>query len=227
MPETLNLNAGKIDEVQSNLITWFEKNGREFPWRETTNPFHILIAEKLLQQTIARSSVIDAYVAIITRYPTPKDLANAKIIDLQNIIKPLGLTYRANELIIMANEIHEKHGGNIPKDLNELLSLTGVGDYSARAILAFAYNEDVPIVDTNVARFIHRILGLDESIPTNPARSKKLRDYAKELLPQGKSRRFNFAVLDLCAAVCKPRNPECSICPIHNKCVFGKTIIEI
>lgn len=216
-----------VKEIQDHLLNWFEMNSRDFPWRHTKKPYHIIIAEKLLQQTIARSYVIEAYEAIITRYPTPKDLANAKISDLQKIIKPLGLTYRANELIIMANEILEEHGGKIPKDLNDLLTLTGVGDYSARAILAFAYNEDVPIVDTNVARFIHRILGLDESIPTNPARSKKLRDYAKGLLPQGKSRKFNFAVLDLCAAVCKPRNPECFICPIKNKCGFGKTVFEI
>jgi A/G-specific adenine glycosylase len=210
-------------KIQELLLLWFSEHGRDFPWRRSKNPYYVLIAEKLLQQTKARIQLVQAYHAIICRYPNPHALAGAKISDLQKIIKPLGLLYRASELIVMASEIIENFGGNIPENINDLLSLTGVGDYSARAVLSFAFNVDVPIVDTNVARFIHRVHGLEESVPANPARSKRLREYAASLLAQGESRIFNFAILDLCAAVCKPGNPLCVECPIQHVCEYGKT----
>ena len=213
-------------EIQELLLLWFSKHGRDFPWRRSRNPYQVLIAEKLLQQTKARSQLVQAYKAIIFHYPNPQALASANISNLQRIIKPLGLVYRAGELIKMANEIVQNFGGRIPRDLNALLSLTGVGDYSARAVLSFAFNEDVPIVDTNIARLIDRLHGLEGSIPSNPARSKKLRDHATNLIPQGKSRHMNLALLDLCAIVCKSRNPICSKCPIHHFCKYGAKIIN-
>jgi A/G-specific adenine glycosylase len=211
-----------VKKIQTLLLNWFDKNKRDFPWRRTNNPYHILVAEKLLQQTVARSYVVDAYENILSRYPSPEDLATAKIEDLKKIIRPLGLTYRANELIKMSQEVSRNHKNKIPADLQELLSLTGVGDYSARAVLSFAYNENLPVVDTNIARFLHRLLGLGNLVPENPARSTKLRQYAIELLPQGKSREFNLALIDLCSAICKSKNPQCSICPIQQHCEFGK-----
>lgn len=211
-----------IKNVQLSLLKWFEKEGREFPWRVSQNPYHILLSEKLLQQTLARDQVVKAYNELIYRYPNVGDLAKARILDIREIIKPLGLQYRAKELQIMAREIIEHHQGIVPSEIDELLSLTGIGDYSARAILSFAYNKDEPIVDTNVARFLFRFLGLDGSIPQNPARSKILRNYAKDFIPNGKSRNYNFALLDLCAAICKSRKPQCSVCPIQQYCDYGR-----
>lgn len=211
-----------IKNVQLALLKWFENEGREFPWRLTENPYHILLAEKLLQQTLARDQVVLAYNELINRYPNIRDLAKARISDIRGIIKPLGLHYRAKELIKMAREIVKQHQGTIPSNLSDLLALTGVGDYSARAILSFAYNKDAPIVDTNVARFLFRLLGLDGSIPQNPARSKSLRNYAREFIPKGMSRNYNFAVLDLCSAICKSKKPQCLACPIQQFCDYGK-----
>mgnify|MGYP000468091016 CR=1 FL=1 len=214
-----------IIEIQKSLINWFEEEGREFPWRISKNPFHILISEKLLQQTIAREQVIKAYETLIKRYPSAEGLAKAQITDIRSIIKPLGLLYRAIELLTMAGEIEERYQGVVPNNIEELLSLTGVGDYSARAVLSFAYNKDEPIVDTNVARFLFRFLGLEGSIPQNPARSKILRKHAKALIPKGNSRNFNFAILDLCSKICKPRKPLCSKCPIQPLCEYGTSKI--
>ena len=220
----LNLNDAEVGEVQNALLNWFASNMRSFPWRKTNEPFSILIAEKLLQQTAARDSVVKAYETLLRKYPTPQDLAKAKIDDLIEIIKPLGLLYRAQELKKMGGEISEYHNNEVPDDLNKLLSLTGIGDYSARATLSFAYHQDVPIVDTNVARFLYRFFGLKEPIPENPARKKQLRELATLLLPRGNSRAFNLAILDLCALVCKSSHPKCLSCPLKEFCIHGKKV---
>lgn len=214
------LTKNELELVQKELLNWFDKNQRDFPWRQTRDPYKVLIAEKLLQQTIVRQQVVDAYELILSYYPTIYELSNANIEHLEEIIQPLGLKYRAKELIRLADEIIERHDGNIPNDLKSLLLLHGIGDYSARAILSFAYGEEVPIVDTNVARFLHRFFYIHEPIPKNPARSKKLRELFKSLLPKGKSREFNFAVLDFSALICKTGSPVCSECPLKQICMY-------
>lgn len=224
MSETQFLNAENIDRFRNTLLTWFENNKREFPWRETKNPFHILIAEKLLQQTVAREAVISTYNKIISRYPTPQKLSEARLSRLEELIQPLGLKYRSLELITMAKELVWRHNGNVPDKLDDLLKITGVGDYSARAVLSFAYQHDTPIVDVNIARLIIRIYGIQGLITENPARNKELRTKAKYLLPVGRSRDFNLAELDLCAKVCKTTDPRCSFCPIIVYCCYGKNL---
>lgn len=207
-----------IDQVQKSLLAWYSQNGRSFPWRETRNPFYILIAEKLLQQTQAREGVVAAYRSIISLYPEPKDLANANVEDIRKIIQDLGLLYRAEEIVSMSYEINNKFQGIVPDDLSNLLSLTGVGDYAARAVLSFVDNADIEIVDTNVARFLYRFLALDGNFPSNPARNRKLRQIAREFVPAGNSRQYNFALLDFCALVCSSRKPNCLKCPILQYC---------
>ena len=202
-------------------MKWYAENSRNYPWRKTDNAFHILIAEKLLQQTRARQAVVDAYQKITSTYQSIDELADAELGDLQRIIQPLGLLYRAAELINLASEIKDHFNYVVPNKFEELLTLTGVGEYSARAVMSFAYNQDISIVDTNVARFLHRLLGLDENIPKNPARSKRLRFYAEYMVPRGNSRNYNYSVLDLCSKICTSSKPSCSECPVQKFCKFG------
>jgi A/G-specific adenine glycosylase len=216
------LDPEEIVALQSQLLDWFEKEKRDFPWRHTSDPYFILIAEKLLQQTVARQTVVKAYEEILKLYPVPEQLAAAQLETLQTIIAPLGFHYRAAELITLGRALVERHNGTIPNNLKELKALPGVGDYAARAILSFAYKQDVPIVDVNVARFLYRIFGLTDPFPANPARKKSLIDLAKLLLPPGRSRDFNLAILDLCAMVCVSNNPKCSICPVNRFCYVGQ-----
>jgi len=211
-------------EVQRLLLGWFEDNKRIFPWRLTRDPYHIIVAEILLQQTKVSGNVIIAYNTITTNYKNIQELSKAKIIDLENIIRPLGLIYRAKVFIKLTNEIIEKHNGIIPNDLKSLLSIFGIGDYIARAVLSFAFGKDIAIVDTNVARFIHRIFGLTKNITMNPARDTLLREYAGKLIPTGYSREFNYAILDLCALICKSLLPNCSSCPLQNYCEFNLSL---
>lgn len=208
-------------QLQQKLLSWYENYKRDFPWRHTSNPYNIIIAEKLLQQTIARDSVVTAYEELITKYPLPSDLAIADIKELENIIRPLGLLYRAHELKTMARELAERHNDQVPNSLNELLALTGIGSYCARAVLSFAYGQSVSIVDSNVARFLYRLYGIDGAIPANPARSKRIISLATDLLPPDKGRDFNLAILDLCSKICRLSSPSCTECPILCYCAYG------
>lgn len=211
-----------IFNIQEGLFAWFEVSGRSFPWRETKDPYKILIAEKLLQKTSVRPYLVEAYIEIIGKYPTINDLAEAKVEDVLNLVKPLGLHYRAKELINLAQVIQIEHCGIIPRDIESLLRLPGVGDYTARALLCFGFGEDVPIVDTNVARILHRLFDLPGKLSSNPARKKSLIEMAGRLIPQEGARDFNFAVLDLGALLCISTNPLCGDCPLSSFCVFAR-----
>lgn len=211
-----------IKALQDNLLSWFTYQGRAFPWRIQVDPYAVLIAEKLLQQTAARDIVVNVYDIFLHCYPSPAQLAVANLEDVKRIIQPLGLTYRAKDLIQMAYEIVDKFNGEIPRDLSNLLSLSGVGDYIARAVLSLAFNQDIPIVDTNVARFLYRIYGIDSKLPKNPSRKIDLIDKAKKLIPAGKSKEFNLAILDLCALVCTLNVPHCEECPVLPFCAYGR-----
>lgn len=219
MPPTAENKAA----FQNALLAWYECHRRRFPWRRKRDPYAILIAEKLLQQTAAREVVVGAYKQILRQYPTPRRLANARVLDIEEIIRPLGFLYRAKELQALGRELVARHRGQAPRTLNELLALPGVGDYAARAVLSFAYGEDVPIVDTNVARFLYRVYGIEGRMPSNPARKKSLIELAATLVPSGRSKEWNLAILDLCAMVCTPAKPKCAICPVKKYCVYGST----
>lgn len=214
----------RIANIQRDLLVWFEKNRRSFPWRKTKDPYKILLAEKLLQQTAAKEHVVAAYKEILSLYPTIEALAKARVSDLRRIISPLGFVYRAEELPRLAQEILKRHGGELPRDLKLLLALPGIGDYSARAILSFAYGQDLPVVDTNIARLLYRIFGISKPMPSNPARNRQLLEMAAVLVPLGKSKDFNLAALDLCAAVCTVRQPNCPRCPIRHYCDYGQAV---
>jgi A/G-specific adenine glycosylase len=196
------------EKIQKLLLDWFKTNQRHFPWRETSNPYFILVAEKLLQQTLANDNVVNAYQKIITTYPDLFSLAKAKTADICPIFEPLGFIYRAKEF---------------PDNLKDLKSIPGVGDYIARAVLCFGFGQASPIVDTNVARFLYRVFGIYDPLPTNPARNQRLITLANNLIPQKNIKEFNLAILDLCAKVCTPNNPNCLVCPIQKICEYGRS----
>ncbi len=125
------LSRDEITELQDDLLDWFRDNSREFPWRKTSNPFHILIAEKLLQQTSAGERVVNAYLSIVTKYPTSSALSKVEIEELNEIVAPLGLLYRAQELINLASAIEIQFSGKLPDEYKSLMRLPGVGEEAA------------------------------------------------------------------------------------------------
>jgi A/G-specific adenine glycosylase len=213
------LNEHNVRLIQNPMLDWYTTNGRKLPWRESRDPYAVLIIEKLLQQTSLKEDIIVIYKMLLNKYPNSSVLAIADINDVKIIIQPLGLHYRAQELILIAKQIEEKFNSKIPNDLHNLLSIKGIGDYTARAILCFAYELDVPIVDTNIARILYRILSLPGKVSQNPAREKRLIWIMELLLPKGKSQSFNWGMIDLGALVCK-KIPRCTNCPLVQICEF-------
>ena len=194
------------------LLDWYHENGRHgLPWREESRTaFEILVAEVLLQRTTA-SAVEGAYVPFVARYPTPTCLVAAPSDRLVDAVEPLGLTKRAGHLERCSAQLLERHGGAVPAERTALLSLHGVGEYTARSVLIHAFGERTVAVDTNVRRLVSRFFGV------NPD-SDALRETAAALVPEDQSGDFLHAMLDFAASVCRAREPRCDRCPLRTGC---------
>jgi len=206
-----------IPLLRRQLLRWFEKNQRDhYPWRQTRNPYHILIAETFLQRTRA-DQVFSVYFQFIETFPTPSDLAVADESLVRKITYPLGLTWRGKNLKRTAVDIKEKFNGEIPSNREELLQIRGVGDYIADSIIYLAFEKRRSIIDSNVVRILGRLHGIETHAESR--RNKKFRELADNLLPKKNFRKFNLALLDLGALVCI-RHPKCNDCPIKTNCTF-------
>ncbi|MEM2878877.1 MAG: hypothetical protein QXH35_04545 [Nitrososphaerota archaeon] len=207
-------------EIVRRLLDWFAKHGRDYPWRRTTEPYRILIAEMMLQRTKS-DQVAGLYQQFIQKYPEPQALAHANVEEIEKFLLPLGLRWRARKIRETGKTVMEMFNGRIPEQEEKLLALPGVGEYAARAVLCFAYGKDVPLVDANVCRVLGRLLNMP---PRGEARrDRKFIETAHRLhryVPAGRSREYNWAILDLAATVCTPRRPVCPECPLKDLCSY-------
>jgi A/G-specific adenine glycosylase len=199
---------------QTRLLKWYRENGRDLPWRRTANPYRILVSEVMLQQTQV-DRVIPKYHEFLEKYPTLNDLAAAEPEEVRKTWYPLGYNIRPYRLHSIACEAVERYGGNIPKKHDDLMSLKGIGRYTAGAVQSFAFNKDAPILDTNVMRVLHRIFVGEGNPKTQKA---KLWALAEETIPKGKGYDFNQALMDFGAMVCTARKPYCLLCPMREFC---------
>jgi len=209
-------------DMSNSLLNWYKMNGRRWLyWRVHCSPYNVLISELFLKKTTA--AVVDRFLpTFLELYPDFDALNNAKLIDLKNFISPLGLSnQRSAQLKNMAQIIVEKYGGNIPSTKDQLLDLPGIGEYAAGAVLSFAYKIPEVIVDTNIARIISRLHGI--KIPRGELRrNRNIWDKTSELIiSDGQfTCKLNWALLDLGALVCLPKNPKHNFCPIREYCLF-------
>lgn len=199
---------------QQRLLTWYAKHGRDLPWRKTSDPYHILVSEVMLQQTQV-DRVVPKYHEFLERYPSLEDLADAPVKDVKKTWYPLGYNIRPERLHSIACETVARYGGKLPSDAEELLSFKGIGRYTAGAIRSFAFNEDAPILDTNVMRVLHRVFIAKGDPKTLKA---GLWELSEALIPPGKGYDFNQALMDFGATCCTARNPACSCCPMTSLC---------
>jgi len=205
----------QIEKLRSAVLTWFVANGRDFPWRRTSDPFHILVAEFLLRQTQA-TRLARPYMEFITKYPSASSLAIADLDELRRWFKPLGLVRRADYLFQTSQILVTKHGGKVPNDLETLLALPGLGIYSAQAVLCLAFGAPLPMVDEGSGRVLRRVLG---KAPKGPAYcDSKLLKVAEAILPKTSPREFNLGLIDMAAVYCHPGIPECGECPLLAIC---------
>ena len=205
---------GTKRRFQIRLLKWYDECGRDLPWRRTADPYRILVSEVMLQQTQV-DRVIPKYHEFLEKYPTLKDLAEAEPDDVRETWYPLGYNVRPYRLHGIACETMAHYGGQIPRDSERLLSMKGIGRYTAGAVRAFAFHEDAPILDTNVMRTLHRIF-MGKGDPKT--QKSKLWALAEALIPKGKGYDFNQALMDFGAVVCTARKPYCLYCPMREFC---------
>jgi len=206
------------------LIAWFKKNHKNYPWRKTKEPYKIFIAEIMLRKTNAEK-VLTIFEPFVRRYPEFNSLARASPKELEENLRPLGLyRLRAEQLKRSAETIVSKFDGQLPNSKKELLELPGVGNYIANAILCFAFNQNVPILDTNIIRIIARAFS-QKSKRRRARNDPVIWQMVAKLIPDDDARSFNLALLDLVSIVCTPKNPRCSICPVVSLCNYGREVL--
>ncbi|MBW3621072.1 MAG: A/G-specific adenine glycosylase [Actinobacteria bacterium] len=197
----------------STLSRWGEETRRDLPWRRTRDPWAVLVSELMLQQTQV-SRVLPRYRSFLETFPTPSACAAATPGAVVELWDGLGYNRRAIHLHRAATTMVLEHGGEVPETLSELLALPGVGPYTARAVLAFSFEEDHGVLDTNAARFLAR------AVAGRALKHKEAQDLADLLVPPGGAWAWNQSVLDLGATVCLKRKPRCDVCPISASCAW-------
>jgi A/G-specific adenine glycosylase len=200
------------------VLAWFDEHARDLPWRAADRTaYGVLVSEVMLQQTpVVR--VLPVYERWLGRWPAPADLAADSPAAAIRAWERLGYPRRALRLHAAATAITVEHGGVVPDSVEQLLTLPGIGEYTARAVAAFAFGVRTPVVDTNVRRVLSRVVrGLDE--PREPATAADRAELTL-LLPQPPARaaRFSAAVMELGALVCSARAPDCGACPLADRC---------
>lgn len=197
------------------LLKWFDENGRSLPW-QTENPYAIWLSEVMLQQTQIET-VVPYYERFLKAYPTLADCANAPLDDILKLWEGLGYYRRARHLHHTAKTIMQEWGGVFPSTVAQLMTLKGIGRYTAGAIASMAYGVRAPVLDGNVIRVLARYDDMPEDV-TQPATQKRLWERAETLLPEARVGAYNQALMQLGQLVCTPQTPDCANCPLKVQC---------
>ena len=199
----------KFEQSHKNLLAWYDGVGRhDLPWRNTKDIYHIYLSEIMLQQTQVNRVRDEYYPKFLKRFSTLSSLANAELDEVFSLWSGLGYYSRARNLHKTAQLVKN----TLPATKKELMSLPGIGQYTASAICSFGYEQNVSVVDTNIARVIKRYFAL-----LNP-QDKEVWEYATAFVNAVDTRAHNLALMDLGSLVCLPKNPKCKECPLSNEC---------
>ena len=198
------------------LVDWFNTHGKDYPWRCTTEPWAILVSEIMLQQTTI-PTVLARYEAWLQQFPTPAALAAADEATALRSWEGLGYYRRVRALRAAAIAITEQHGGRFPTAEAAIRALPGIGDYTAGAVLSFAFNRPAPLVDANVSRVFARVFN-DNTPIDSPAGRKKHWAWAAQLVHPTNPRAYNSAIMELGQTICTTGKPSCLLCPIRELC---------
>ncbi len=209
-----------MDTFASLITEWFSVNKRPLPWRDVAGWYPVFLSEYLLQQTQVRQA-IPYYLNIFARFPDISTLAAADEADIIRLWRGLGYYNRARNLLKAAQIIESGFNGQFPPYLKEALTLPGIGDYTAAAILSIAFNQPYPVVDGNVLRVVMRFMTWPEDIRQGQTKLK-VRRFLQDIIPVEKPGDFNEALMELGATVCKPKNPSCIRCPLSGLCLAKK-----
>ena len=208
------------------LISWYEDHKRDLPWRGEPDPYKIWVSEIILQQTRVQQGW-DYYLRFIDNFPDVKALAEADEDRVLKVWQGLGYYSRARNMHAAAREIMEKHGGHFPNEYDKILSLKGIGNYTAAAISSIAFGLPYPAVDGNVIRIVSRIFGICDDV-TQPVVVKKITAICEMEIDNKRPGVFNQAAMDFGAIQCVPRNPDCDECPFQSSCyAYNNHLVDI
>ena len=206
------------------LIDWYSNNKRNLPWRQTKGPYYIWLSEIILQQTQVKQG-LPYYEAFVAEFPSIFHLAKADESKVLKLWQGLGYYSRARNLHATAKYIISAFDGEFPNNYKDLLKLKGIGDYTASAIASICFNENTAVVDGNVYRVLSRYFGIDTPINSSKG-AKEFKALAQELIDIKQSAEFNQAIMEFGAIQCKPKNPDCTVCPFNKGCIaFNKSRI--
>ncbi len=211
------------DAIAAALLAWYDRHARKLPWRVgpkdrargvKPDPYRVWLSEIMLQQTTV-AAVKPYFDAFLARWPTVADLAAAPKDDVMKAWAGLGYYARARNLKACAEAVARDHGGQFPQTDAELTALPGIGGYTAAAIAAIAFDEPATVVDANIERVIARLFAIATPLP---AAKKEIRARQETLTPQRRAGDYAQAMMDLGAAICTPKKPACSLCPLSDAC---------
>ncbi|MFJ7936628.1 A/G-specific adenine glycosylase [Sporosarcina sp. NPDC096371] len=205
----------KKDEFRASLLSWYHREKRDLPWRNTSNPYYIWVSEVMLQQTRV-DTVIPYYERFIENFPTMETLATANENDLLKMWEGLGYYSRARNLQAGVREVVENYGGEVPATRKEISTLKGVGPYTAGAVLSIAYGVPEHAVDGNVMRVMSRLLLIEDDIAI-PRTKKIFEVVVMDLIDKEDPSSFNQGLMELGATICTPK-PKCLLCPVRDFC---------
>ena len=203
-------------EFRQRLCAWFRRHGRDLPWRRTRDPYAILVSEMMLQQTTV-AAVVPYFERWMKRFPSVHELAAADESEVLALWQGLGYYRRARNLHAAATKVGGGLDGVFPRDYDGLRDLPGVGDYTAQAVRAFAFDESVPVLDANVIRVVARLFDIRTPVDTAKGLAK-VRGKLEELLPAKGGHEFASALMELGALVCRAGRPDCLLCPVKEFC---------
>lgn len=206
-----------MDKVSDILIAWYDREGRDLPWRRTRDPYRIWLSEVILQQTRVAQGM-DYWLRFTERFPDVGSLAAAKQDEVLKLWQGLGYYSRARNLHAAARQVVEQFGGEFPVRLGDVRSLRGVGDYTAAAICSAAYDAPCAVVDGNVYRVLSRLFDLDIPIDTTAGR-RAFAELAQSQLDAARPGLYNQAIMDFGALSCTPAQPRCGECPLAGRCL--------
>ncbi len=202
------------------LTNWYSINKRNLPWRNTINPYYIWLSEIIMQQTQVKQG-LPYYEVFVKTYPTIFDLSKASEFEILKLWQGLGYYSRARNLHETATYIANNFNGKFPNTYKDLISLKGVGDYTASAIASICYNESTAVVDGNVYRVLSRYFGIETPINSSQG-IREFKALATALIDSKNPGDYNQAIMEFGAKQCKPKKPDCSICPLNKSCVALK-----
>ena len=210
------LEAAWKRSLRRKLLAWYQRHARDLPWRRSRDPYRVWVSEVMLQQTQV-DTVRPYFERFLEAFPTVRDLAAADEQDVLRLWEGLGYYRRARSLHAAAKQVVAEHGGRMPGDVESLLTLPGVGRYTAGAIVSIAYDKPAPILEANTIRLFTRLVAYNGK-PTSAAGQRRLWGVAEELLPVKNVATFNQALMELGSLVCTPNQPDCEACPLESLC---------